>query len=86
MSSRTHCLDECRRCAGLFRLGRDIEAALLMVDVFEEAQRLLALSTPDVQRQWARLLVDMLACQERQDWLGLADFMDVELTGSLETG
>jgi hypothetical protein len=86
MSSPAHCVDECRRCAGLFRLGRDIEAALLMVDVFEQAQRLLALATPDVQRQWAQLLVDMLACQERQDWLGLADFVEFELTGLLETG
>jgi hypothetical protein len=35
MTTIEQCVDECRQCAGLFRLGRDVEAALDMVEVFE---------------------------------------------------
>lgn len=84
MSALQCCVDECRRCAGLFRLGRDVEAALDMVDVFEGAQHLLVSASPDIQQSWAQVLTQMLVCQERQDWLGLADFMEYELIGLLE--
>ncbi|MFM9384579.1 hypothetical protein [Pseudomonas sp. UV AK001] len=85
MSALQGCVDECRRCSGLFRLGRDVEAALDMVDVFDGAQHLLISATPDVQQSWAHLLTQMLDCQERQDWLGLADFMEYELIQLLES-
>jgi hypothetical protein len=78
-------VDECRQCAGLFRLGRDVEAALDMVDVFEGAQHLLMSASPDIQQSWAQVLTQMLDCQERQDWLGLADFMEYELIRLLES-
>jgi hypothetical protein len=32
-----------------------------------------------VQQDWALILTQMLDCQERQDWLGLADWMEFEL-------
>ncbi|KOY01475.1 hypothetical protein [Pseudomonas nunensis] len=85
MSALEQCVDECRQCAGLFRLGRDVEAALAMVDVFDEAQRLLSAAPRDIQLKWTHLLTQMLACQERQDWLGLADFMEYELVDLLES-
>ncbi|MBK5510998.1 hypothetical protein [Pseudomonas sp. TH15] len=84
MSALLQCVNECRQCAGLFRLGRDVEAALTMVDVFDEAQRLLLTAPQDVQLKWTQVLTHMLACQERQDWLGLADFMEYELIELLE--
>ncbi|EJM24526.1 MULTISPECIES: hypothetical protein [Pseudomonas] len=74
----------CRQCAGLFRLGRDVEAALAMVDVFEVAQQSLLSAGAQKQLAWAQLLTQMLECQERQDWLGLADFMEYELIQLLE--
>jgi hypothetical protein len=77
-------IDECRQCAGLFRLGRDVEAALNMVDLFDETQRQIAQAPQDVQQAWALMLRQMLACQERQDWLGLADFIEYELIELLE--
>ncbi|AXJ03938.1 hypothetical protein CFN16_07225 [Pseudomonas fluorescens] len=77
-------VEECRQCAGLFRLGRDVEAALAMVDVFEGAQQSLVLAGAPTQLTWAQLLKQMLECQERQDWLGLADFMEYELIQLLE--
>lgn len=85
MSALSQCINECRQCAGLFRLGRDVEAALTMVDVFDEAQRLVSTAPREVQLKWARVLAQMLACQERQDWLGLADFMEYELVDLLQS-
>jgi hypothetical protein len=85
MSALSVCKDECRQCAGLFRLGRDVEAALAMVDVFEKAQQCLSSASTEVQQMWAQLLLQMLDSQERQDWLGLADAMEYELVDMLES-
>lgn len=85
MNALQQCVDECRQCAGLFRLGRDVEAALSMVDVFERAQQLLVSAPAEVQQMWAQVLTQMLDCQERQDWLGLADYMQYELVELLES-
>ncbi|MCI9876708.1 MULTISPECIES: hypothetical protein [Pseudomonas] len=85
MSTLSQCQDQCRQCAALFRLGRDVEAALTMVDVFEQAQQCLASASVDIQQAWAQVLTQMLDCQERQDWLGLADYMEYELVELLET-
>ena len=79
MTAMAQCINECNQCGGLFRLGRDVEAALSMVEVFEGAQQLLQSAPADVQQMWAQVLTQMLDCQERQDWLGLADSMEYEL-------
>lgn len=84
MTTIEQCVDECRQCAGLFRLGRDVEAALDMVEVFEGAQQLLMSAPAMVQQDWALILTQMLDCQERQDWLGLADWMEYELVELLQ--
>ena len=79
MTAMAQCINECRECASLFRLGRDVEAALSMVEVFEGAQQLLQSAPADVQQMWTQVLTQMLDCQERQDWLGLADSIGYEL-------
>ncbi|CAI8832817.1 hypothetical protein [Pseudomonas sp. IT-P395] len=83
MTALEKSIGECRQCAGLFRLGRDVEAALSMVDVFDGAQQLLLSAPADVQQVWAQILTQMLDCQERQDWLALADYMEFELVDLL---
>ncbi|MDR6945978.1 hypothetical protein J2Y39_000558 [Pseudomonas sp. 2957] len=85
MSALNQSQHQCRQCAALFRLGRDVEAALTMVDVFEQAQLCLASASEKVQQDWAQVLTQMLDCQERQDWLGLADYMEYELVELLES-
>jgi hypothetical protein len=85
MTALEKSIGECRQCAGLFRLGRDVEAALSMVDVFDGAQQLLLSAPADVQQVWAQILTQMLDCQERQDWLALADYMEFELVDLLES-
>ncbi|KPA88675.1 hypothetical protein [Pseudomonas fuscovaginae] len=78
-------IGEARRCSALFRFGRDVEAALVMVEVFDGIQALLQQAPAEVQQTWTQLLVSMLDCQERQDWLGLADTLQYELVELLET-
>ncbi|CEL28180.1 MULTISPECIES: hypothetical protein [Pseudomonas] len=85
MSAQLMCISACRQCAGLFRLGRDVEAALTMVDVFDEAQRFFSLAHEEAQQSWAQVLTHILDCQERQDWLGLADFIEYELIELLDS-
>ncbi|MGV8862250.1 MAG: hypothetical protein ACOH2O_03245 [Pseudomonas sp.] len=85
MNSHAQCVLDCRQCAGLFRLGRNVEAALAMVDVFDHAQSLLSRGSPALQQQWLQLLPPMLACQEGLDWLGLADYLEYELVALLES-
>jgi len=50
MSRLAQCVEEARECAGLFRLSRDVEAALNMVEVFDAVQLTLA-SAPQAVRQ-----------------------------------
>lgn len=78
MTDITLIVDHARHCAGLFRLGRDIEAALEMVELIDAAMPLVASSATDTQAEWAEVLNAMLQCQERQDWLGVADWLQVE--------
>ncbi|MGI4836748.1 MAG: hypothetical protein ACRYF9_03965 [Janthinobacterium lividum] len=68
-----------RECAALFRLGRDVEAALRMVEIFDGLIKALVGCPPDVARQCPVVLNALLQAQERQDWLGLADTLEVDL-------
>jgi hypothetical protein len=86
VSGFAQCVVDCRQCALLFRLGRDVEAALAMVDVFEKSQDLFAQTPAAIQQQWAQLLMSMFAAQDAQDWLGLADSMEYELVDLLDAG
>ncbi|HXR01000.1 MAG TPA: hypothetical protein VN798_11465 [Pseudomonas sp.] len=78
MSPDTPIINDARHCARLFRLGRDIEAALKMVDLLDTAMPLLTSRPPDEQAQWTQVLSAILHCQERQDWIGVADWLEVE--------
>ncbi|TDV48281.1 hypothetical protein EC919_109226 [Pseudomonas graminis] len=78
MTLPQHVVEEARNCAKLFRLGRDIEGALKMVDLIDRSLPLMDGATPERQAEWGRMLSAILACQERQDWLGVADWLEVE--------
>lgn len=79
MSSLEPVLARAGEVALLFRLGRDVEAAVGMVEVFEPIQSLVDAAAQPVQQGWAQLLGLMLVCQEAQNWLGLADYLEYEL-------
>ncbi|MCF7542285.1 hypothetical protein [Pseudomonas petrae] len=71
-------VEEARECAKLFRLGRDIEGALKMVELIDRSLPLMDGVPAERQAEWERVLSAILACQERQDWLGVADWLEVE--------
>ncbi|SDS90984.1 hypothetical protein SAMN05216598_3209 [Pseudomonas asplenii] len=75
---------EARRCSALFRFGREVEAALLMVELFDGIQARLLQASAEQHQVWAQLLVQMFGCQERQDWLGLADTLEYEVVQLLQ--
>ncbi|MFP3848362.1 hypothetical protein [Pseudomonas sp. W5-01] len=79
MTLPEHVVDEARECAKLFRLGRDIEGALQMVELIDRSLPLMDGASVERQAEWERVLGAILACQERQDWLGVADWLQVEL-------
>lgn len=78
MSLPEHVVEAARECATLFRLGRDIEGALKMVEVIDRSLPLMDGASAERQAEWGRVLSEILACQERQDWLGVADWLEFE--------
>ena len=64
-----------QQTAAQFQLCHDIEGALALVELVESMLALSASFTPAEQLEFARLVKAILACQERQDWLGLADYL-----------
>ncbi|MGB5826850.1 MAG: hypothetical protein WBH22_10485 [Pseudomonas mandelii] len=67
------------QCAALFRLGRDVEAGLAMIELIGAVQPSFDALSQDIQQQWVSLLGRMLECQEVQNWLALADYLEYEL-------
>ncbi|MDH0749155.1 hypothetical protein N5D61_22775 [Pseudomonas sp. GD03842] len=78
MTHFEHVILDARACARLFRLGRDIEGALKMVALIDVALPLFSSRPAQEQAQWAQVLTAILQCQERQDWIGLADWLEGE--------
>lgn len=70
---------DAQHCAALFRLGRDVEAGLAMIELVGALQPSFDLALPAVQQQWVRLLGPMFECQGSQNWLALADYLEYEL-------
>ncbi|WP_454834296.1 hypothetical protein [Pseudomonas lini] len=68
-----------QRCAALFRLGRDVEAGLAMIELMGAVQSSFDLTSQVIQQQWVLLLGQMFECQEAQNWLALADYLEYEL-------
>ncbi|NBF01455.1 hypothetical protein GV819_04040 [Pseudomonas sp. Fl5BN2] len=84
MSRHEPLFDNARDVADLFRLGRDVEAAVAMIELFDPVQGLVDGAPSSAQQDWAALLGLMLKCQEAQDWLGLADYLEYELVDWLQ--
>jgi len=80
MIAQAPLVDDALDCAQLFRLGRDIEAALKMVDIIDILVPLFVARSQEDQAHLARIMSAILQSQERQDWLGVADALEYELT------
>jgi hypothetical protein len=68
-----------KECAVLFRLGRDIEAGLRMAALFDDLAQILGKCSPSVAARSPGVFGELFLAQQRQDWLGLADTLEVEL-------
>lgn len=65
--------------AGQFRLGLALDAALELPPLMKSLLPLLPTLPPATQQQLPQIMSAILACQEREDWLGLADWLEYEL-------
>ena len=72
-----------QQTAAQFQLCHEIEGVLALVGLVESMVALSAGFTPAEQLELARLVKAILACQERQDWLGLADYLAWEWSALL---
>lgn len=77
--SRDSFIAQAQQCATLFRLGRDVEAGLMMTGLVGAVHPTFDSASAQAQQQWAFVLGQMLACQESQNWLALADYLQYEL-------
>ena len=75
---------QAQQCSSLFRLGRDVEAVMIMVEVCSDVQPLISGANVELQARWTAMLTAMLGCQETQNWLALADYLEYELIELLE--
>lgn len=74
--------EQCIALAHNFRLGLHVESALLLPTLVEQALQALP---QEQHRDAVTIVTALLACQERHDWLGLADWLEVELATLLAT-
>ena len=61
------------------RLGLNVEAGLLLVGYIEKLVSAYPQFPAEQQHQFQLILSAMLKCQENQDWIGLADYLEYEL-------
>ncbi|MGE6195546.1 hypothetical protein ACLHZY_15520 [Aeromonas media] len=61
-----------------FRLGESVAATQMLPPLMQEILTKEGVLT-------VALMTAMLQCQERQDWLGLADYLEYELVQTLGT-
>lgn len=74
--------EQCIALAHHFRLGLHVESALQLSALVEQALHTLP---PEHQGDAVTIVSALLACQEHHDWLGLADWLEVEFATLLTT-
>lgn len=79
MSALETFVADAQHCAALFRLGRDVEAGLAMIELAGAVHPAFDSKPQEAQQQWSFVLGQMFACQEAQNWLALADYLEYEL-------
>lgn len=68
--------EECIALSHQFRLGYHIESCLQLPALLE---RVLATLPAESSNDVSTIVSALLNCQERHDWLGLADWLEGEL-------
>jgi len=75
----TDWLETANKLALQIRLGFNVEVGLLLVGYVETLVNAYPQFPAEQQRQFQLILSAMLKCQENQDWIGLADYLEYEL-------
>ncbi|MGL5949292.1 MAG: hypothetical protein ACRCYV_09755 [Aeromonas sp.] len=70
--------------ANTLRLGKDETACLYCSDLLKKLIPLLAFLSDELRTQVVIVSKEMLACQERHDWVGMYDYLEFELTEIIE--
>lgn len=79
MTHIQHSKQQAQTLAKQFRLGLSASAALELPVFLSGVAAELGGNVSPRAVAFGQLLGDMLACQEAQDWLGLADYLEYEL-------
>lgn len=75
----TMLINEANAIALKLRLGKNVEAGLDIVSLLEKVVKISATTSHELQQQVKFIITQILHCQESQDWLGLADYLQYEL-------
>ena len=78
MSNQSELLADVQNCANLFRLGKSFQAVDPMADCFASLYQILNAQALPVA-EFGTVVTRALACQERQDFAGLADELEYVL-------
>lgn len=84
MNTLTDCSNQARQLALQFRLGKNTQAALDMATMVNALIVIFPSSQPQHIKLLQQILGQCLDCQQRQDWLALADYLEYELQELLQ--
>ncbi|MGB4065201.1 MAG: hypothetical protein WBK19_15355 [Azonexus sp.] len=79
MSQVAHWESEACRVAAAFRLGSYMQAGDALADLVRQIAAASGAGSADRQAELAVILEALLACHKRDDWLGVADYLQFEL-------
>ncbi len=69
--------------AALLRLGRPLEVTNDLINLLEEIMTEAGVRTSNNLHFIEEIFSSILCCQEAEDWLGLADYLEYELSDFL---
>jgi len=76
-------VEKLKSFADLFRLGRPLEVTDDLIILLEEIITETAAQTSNTVHTIEEMFSLILHCQESEDWLGLADYLEYELSDFL---
>lgn len=79
MSKHSEWEVEAREISTGFRLGASLQAGEPMAALIREVAQALGNAPSVLKDDLSRILDELLACHKNNDWLGVADYLEVEL-------
>lgn len=72
-------LNQLKEYAVFYRLGRPIKVSENLISLLEKIHSLICSHSLQEQMEMKDLSLCILRCQENEDWLGLADYVEYDL-------